>query len=133
MLLRTVAGINSGAAIDQLAQLVYVRRTLQRRVQTNLAFVIERRQRLVERLHPVLVLARLHHRVDLVDFVFADQVANSAVGHEDLEGHRAAAAFSTRQERLTQNSFEHERKLCANLSLLIGREDVDDTVDGGSR
>ena len=96
----------------------------------DLAFVIKRGQRLIEGLHSVLVLAGLHHRVDLVDLVFADQVSDGAVGNQDFERHRAAASFSARQQRLAQNSFEHERKLRANLRLLIGRKDVDDTVDG---
>src|SRR6187397_1401021 len=66
-----------------------------------------------------------------MDLVFADKVANSAVRNQDLERHRTTTSFSARQQRLTENSFKHERKLRANLCLLIGRKDVDDTVDSG--
>src|SRR6185503_4184323 len=92
----TVARVDAGATIDQLAQLVDVRRTLHGGIQSDLALVIERGQCLVESLHAVLVLASLHHRIDLVDFVFTNQISNSALRHEDLERHRTSASFSAR-------------------------------------
>ena len=36
------------------------------------------------------------------------------------------------KQRLAKNAFEHHGKLRANLRLLVGREDVHDTVDGGN-
>src|ERR1043165_5672560 len=63
------ARVDAGTTIDQLAQLIDIRRTLQRRLHIDLALVIQRGQRLIESLHAVLVLARLHHRVDLVHLV----------------------------------------------------------------
>ena len=53
---------------------------------------IRRRQRLVEGLHSELVLAGLHGRINLVDLVFADQVADRGVRNQDLHGHGAALA-----------------------------------------
>src|SRR5689334_12933092 len=56
MRLLSIGRVQSGAPIDQLAQLIHVRRTLHGGIQTDLAFVVERRQSLIERLHPVFVL-----------------------------------------------------------------------------
>ena len=92
--------------------------------------MVESGQRLIEGLHTVLVLTGLHHRVDLMDLVFADQVSDSGIGNKYLEAHYSAAAFSARQQRLTENALKHERELGTYLRLLIGRKDVDDAVDG---
>ena len=36
-------------------------------------------------------------------------------------------------QRLAQDSFENHAQLGSNLGLLVGREDVHDSVDGGGR
>lgn len=92
--------------------------------------MVERRERLVEGLHAVLALSRLHHRVDLVNLVLADEVTYRGVGHEDFERHAAASAVGAGDERLAEYAFEDERELRAYLRLLRGREHVDDAVDG---
>jgi len=127
------AGVDAGAVFDQLAQLIGVRATLHGHVHRDEPLVVERGERLVEGLHAVLALAGLHHRVNLVDLVLADQVADGRVGDEDLQGHRAAPAVGARDERLAEYAFEDERELRANLRLLRGGEHVDDAVDGRGR
>lgn len=47
--------------------------------------MIESGQSLIEGLHAVLVLTGLHHRIDLMDLVFADQVSDGGVGDQDLK------------------------------------------------
>ena len=89
----------------------------------------QRRERLVKCLHSEFILPGLHHRIDLVDLVFADQVADSGVWHQYFESHYAAVARCLRQQGLAENAFEHQRKLRPDLGLLSGRENVDDTVD----
>src|SRR5581483_9748294 len=128
---RRAGGLHTRAAVDHFLQLVRHGRAQQGRLQRNLLLEIERGERLVERLHPVLVLAGLHGRVNLVDFVFADQVADGRVRHQDFHGAGASLAADFRQQRLTHDAFQHERKLGANLRLLVRGEDVNNTVDGG--
>ena len=41
----------------------------------------------------------------------------------------APLAVGARQQRLTDDAFEHERQLRPDLALLVRREDVDDAVD----
>src|SRR5690349_3789847 len=57
------------AAIDQILQFVAVRRLLERVLERHLLALVQRRQRLIHRLHAHLFLAGLHRRVDLVDLV----------------------------------------------------------------
>src|SRR5215204_3053525 len=128
-----VAGVDARAVLDQLAQLVGVGGPLHRRLDGDEPLVVERGQRLVEGLHAVLALAGLHHRVDLVHLVLADEVADGRVGDEYLQRHRAPAAVGARDERLAEDAFQDERELRAYLRLLRGGEDVDDAVDGRGR
>ena len=93
---------------------------------SDLTFVVESSQRLIEGLHSVLVLTSLHHRVDLVDFIFADQVSNRAVG-QDLAIARPVP--SARGSTPDTEFLRARGKAGTDLSLLIGRKDVDDTVD----
>src|SRR5919107_589828 len=130
---RAAAGVDARAVLDQLAQLVGVRRALHRDLDRDEALVVERGERLVEGLHAVLALARLHHRVNLVNLVLADEVAYGRVGHEYFERHAAPAPVGARDERLAEYAFEYERELRAYLRLLRGGENVDDAVDGRGR
>ena len=111
----TITCVEARPAFDELFQLVGIRRTLHGNIERDLSLVNEGRKRLVEGLHSELVLPRLHHRVDLVDLVLADQVSNSRVRHQDLEGHHAAVTGGLRQKGLAHDPFENERKLCPNL------------------
>src|SRR6185436_13356459 len=58
---------------------------------------------------------------------------NTGGRHEDLEGDAASRNSRAWQQRLTDDAFEHQRELRANLRLLMRREHVDDTVDGRGR
>ncbi|MGC4084609.1 MAG: hypothetical protein QM736_21450 [Vicinamibacterales bacterium] len=91
---------------------------------------VQARQRLVGCLHAELFLAGLHHAVDLVNLVVANQVPDRGRRHHDLERRHTALAVGARQQRLTDDPLEHERELRADLSLLSRGEDVDDAVDG---
>ena len=84
---------------------------------------VQRRQRLVHRLHPGLFLAGLHRRIDLVNLVFANQVADARRRAPGFRARRTRPwPFGLRQQRLTDDAFEHERQLRANLRLLMRRE-----------
>src|SRR5512140_640160 len=67
---------DAGAARDHFGQFVGERGDRHRELLRDDAAVHERRERLVEGLHAVLVLPGLHHRVDLVELVLADEVAD---------------------------------------------------------
>ena len=54
--------------------------------------MMQRRKSLIKGLHAKFVLAGLHHRIDLMDLVLADQVSDSGIGDKDLKGHNAAVA-----------------------------------------
>src|SRR3989454_2590906 len=94
----------------------------------DLAAHIQLVERIVQRLHPVL-LARLHHGRDLLDLLVANQRPHRGGHDEDLARHHAAAALGLLQQRLGDDTLEHERQLGADLRLLMGREHVDDAVD----
>ncbi len=98
-------------------------------LQGDQAFEVQGGERLIEGLHAVLRLPGLHHAVDLVHLVLADEVADGGVGNEDLHRERPPLAGGAGQERLAENALEHEGQLHPYLALLMGREDVDDAVD----
>src|SRR5437867_2510274 len=85
-------------------------------------------ERIVQRLHPVL-LARLHHGRDLLDLLVPNERPYRGGHDEDLARHHAAAALGLLQQRLGDDTLEHERQLGAHLRLLVRREHVDDAVD----
>src|SRR3990172_4856588 len=69
------------ALANDVPELVLVRAAPQSVLERDEAALVELPQRLVHRLHPELLLAHLHRRVDLVHLVLADQVANGGVRH----------------------------------------------------
>ncbi len=79
--------------------------------------------------HAVL-RAGLHDRVDLVRLALADEVAHRRCRDEQLAGHDAAAPVPGRQQLLRADAHQGRRELHADLLLLVGREHVDDAVDG---
>ena len=85
------------------------------------SLLIQRRERLIHRLHAHLFLTGLHRGVDLMDLVLANQVPDARRRHHDLERHDAAAA-DLRKQCLTDDAFEDERQLRADLALLVRRE-----------
>ena len=90
--------------------------------------------RVVERL-VALLLADLDHARDLVRLAFADEVRDRHVDDENLERGDAARLVDALEKILRDDAFERFRQGGANLVLLVGRENVDDTVDrfGGAR
>src|SRR6266481_1657517 len=123
----------SGTTIDHFLQFVLIAGPQQSGFQGDLLLEVRGRERLVKGLHAELFLTGLHGGVDLVDLVFADQVADGCVGHHDFHAHRTAFAVSLGQQALTHDAFEHQRELRPDLGLLVSRKDVDDTVDGRRR
>ena len=80
--------------INQVAQLICIRGTLHGGLAGNLSLVEKSRERLVEGLHAVNILAGLHHRIDLVDFVLADQISNGRIRHQDFHCQRPSPTIS---------------------------------------
>src|SRR5208282_301841 len=78
----------------------------------------------------VLFLTGLHGRVNLVNLVFTDQVAHGGIGHQNFHAHGASLVIGAGQQALTHDAFEDQRKLGANLRLLVRGEHVNDAVDG---
>src|ERR1700722_6655549 len=115
----------AGAAVNHFLKLFWMTRALYRYFQGNLLLEIGRGQGLVEGLHAELVLSGLHRRINLVDLVFPDQIAHCRVGDEDFHNHAAALAAYGLQQALAHDAFEHQRKLGANLRLLVGGKHVD--------
>ena len=93
--------------------------------------LVEREERLVQRLHPVLVLPDLHLGVDLMDLVLADQVSDRRRSGSSPRSRCTRPAPHARDQLLADDALEHERELRADLILLVRREDVDDAVDRG--
>ena len=71
--------------------------------------MIEHEQSLVHGLHPEFILPHLHLRVDLVDLVLADQIADRRVGDHDLEGQHPTPPRSPRDQSLGEDPLEDER------------------------
>ena len=84
---------------------------------------------MIEGLHAMRRLAGLHHAVDLMDLVFSDQIADGIRRHQDFDRQRSTGPTGSRQQRLTEDAFQHEGELDPNLALLGSWKDVDDTVD----
>src|SRR4051812_25909509 len=78
-------------------------------------------ERLLEGLHAAAGIG-LHDRVDLLDLRLADEVPDSVVGEQDLEGGHAPLAVHSRKERLRDDSLDRGCQLDADLLLLRGRE-----------
>src|SRR5437879_5961203 len=76
----------------------------------DLAAHVQLVERIVQRLHPVL-LARLHHGRDLLDLLVPNQRPHRGGHDEDLARHHAAAALGLLQQRLGDDTLEHERQL----------------------
>ena len=85
------------------------------------------KQRVVQQDHAHLG-AGLDGRVDAERFVFANQVADGRVAHQQFVRGDAAAADLGNQ-RLRKHADDRGRKLRANLILLARGEHVDDAVD----
>ncbi|MFM1944769.1 MAG: hypothetical protein RI897_3751 [Verrucomicrobiota bacterium] len=80
--------------------------------------------------HVAHFFADLDHTIDLVGFAFADEVGDG--GGEDQDFHCGDAAFfvDAFEEVLSDDAFEGFGESGADFILLVGWEDVDDTVDG---
>src|SRR3989441_3812486 len=88
----------------------------------DLAAHVQLVERIVQRLHPVL-LARLHHGRDLLDLLVPNQRPHRGGHDEDLARHHAAAALGLLQQRLGDDTLEHKRQLGADLRLLMRSEE----------
>ena len=82
------------------------------------ALVKKRSQRLIESLHSVYILPGLHHRIDLMNLVFTDQIPNGGIGDQNLHSQCAATAVGFGKQGLAEDAFESERELGPNLRLL---------------
>src|SRR4029450_2391213 len=116
------SGALSAVDAEHLLELLELSGVPERFVDADVVLLYERRERLPHRLHAELRLADLHLRVDLVDLLLADEVADRGVRDHDLGGEAAALAVATRDELLRDDALKHERELCAHLCLLVRRE-----------
>src|SRR5690554_7945338 len=93
-----VAG--AAALLKHGAKLILIVGTCQTVFDCDLSIADKQEKRLIHRLHKAARLSDLHRAVDLVDLIFADQVANRRRGHEHLGGQRAAAPGGVRNQLL---------------------------------
>src|SRR5881398_2600577 len=105
---------------DHPQKLVRRRRHPEALVLGDLAAHIQLVERIVQRLHPVL-LARLHHGRDLLDLLVPNQRPHGGGHDEDLARHHATAALGLLQQRLGDDTLEHERQLGAHLRPAVVR------------
>jgi hypothetical protein len=64
-----------------------------------------------------------------MNLVVADEVADGGRRHQNLERGHTTLASHLRQQRLTDDAFENEGELRADLRLLVPRKGVDDSRD----
>ena len=83
----------------------------------------------VEELHAEL-LAGLDGRVDAERLVLADQVGDGGGDHQELITGDAAGLVHAGAQHLADDRQERRGELHAHLLLLVGREGVNDSVDG---
>lgn len=77
--------------------------------------------------------AGLDGGVELVAFVFADEVEYGIGAEHDFECGYAARASCAGYQGLGDNALEGGGELGADLLLVVGWEDVDNAVNGGGR
>src|SRR5829696_1191105 len=114
--------------LDQAEQLLRPARARERHLLVDHSAQDEIGERLLERHHPAGG-SGLHDRVDLLDLRLADQVPDGVVGKQDLDGGHSAGPVRGRDECLGHHALEGGGDLRPDLSLLGGREDVDQAVD----
>src|SRR5690606_26515866 len=76
--------LGDGSLLDHHPQLLTVIGTTHRLFKADQSAGIEREKRLIHCLHTVSALTYLHLRIDLMDFVLTDEVADSCVRNEDF-------------------------------------------------
>src|SRR5208283_3149228 len=82
-------------------------------LQSDEAPQIQAGQALVQCLHARLALTNLHDRVDLVNLVLADEVADGSVENHHFQARDASLPRRPRQQRLTDDTLQHEGELRA--------------------
>ena len=102
---------------------------MHRQLSGNQTLVEKSSQRLIEGLHSVHILARLHHGIDLMDLVLTNQISDGGIGNQDLHSQGPATAIGAGKQSLAKDALERKRQLRAYLSLLHRRKHVDDAVD----
>src|SRR5256885_4634045 len=93
------------------------------------ALLEDAHDRVVERLHAVLP-AGLDRRGDLDGLALANEVADGRGADQDLQRRAAALLVHALEEVLRDHHLEAGRQAVAHLGLLLGREHLDDAVDG---
>ena len=74
-------------------------------------------------------LADLNHARDLVRFSLAHEIGDGGVDDQDLKGRDASRFVDAFEKILRDDALERLGQGSADLVLLGGREDVDDTID----
>src|SRR5204863_6113317 len=76
-----------------------------------------------------LLFTHLDHTRDLVRFSFTHEVRDSHVDHENLQGRHSSRRVDALEKVLRDYAFERLGQRGSDLVLLVGGEDVDDTID----
>src|SRR4030095_1105180 len=118
--------------LEQRPELALVDALVVRLVGADPALLEHAHDRVVERHHPEL-LAGLDGRRDLHGLALADQVADGGGADQDLQRGAAALLVHALEEVLGHDDLETGGKTVAHLGLLLGREHLDDAVDGLGR
>src|ERR1700687_1465228 len=90
------------------AHLVQFRRVADRLVVRDQSALEKIDERLRHRLHAELDLPHLHLRVDLMNLLFADEIADGCVGTHHFDRQDPALAVRTRNELLRDHAVENE-------------------------
>ena len=76
-----------------------------------------------------LLFAYLNHAGDLMRFRFAHEIGDSHVYHQNLERGHATRSIDAFEKILRNDPFERFSQGGADLVLLIGWENVDDSIN----
>src|SRR6185437_5020492 len=93
------------------------------------AFTVEVVEAIIHEDHALLA-AHLNGVLHLMELVFADEIADGAVGDEQFIGEDAAGAVGGGKQFLRDDSLEGIGELHHDLALGIAVEDADDAFDG---
>src|SRR5215510_5290528 len=118
--------------LEQRPELVLVDALVVRLLRADPALLQHVHDGVVERLHAEL-LAGLDGRRDLHRLAFADQVADGGGADQDLQRGAAPLLVDALEEVLGHDDLETGGETVAHLRLLLGREHLDDAVDGLGR
>ena len=85
-------------------------------------------QRVLQKAHALVALG-LENRLDLEDFLLADEVRDGARDDHDLQGRQPPSGVGTSHQPLRDHRAQRLGEHQTDLLLLVGREGSDQPVD----